>query len=352
MASWYSLSGWAKDNDRWYTKLFKSLNWALNPNHNWFDYDSWNENSTVGKIDSFLKNAAGAASSALDQLADPQQLTSLVNTYTGAHLTGSQIEANEMSMQNVEDQYQRQVTGMQKAGINPALMYQNGATGTAPAVQGSQGTASMSELMNAMLLKKQADLLDSQKRKTDTESDNIAEDTERMKLLNRYYPEVTETNLRKTLSEIGVNEETMYNLISRTGLNELDAELKRLDSVIKRAQANEASAYYKAVRELEEAKTNESKASAREKVAKAFMDEIEGEYMKHTNNKMGSASVVALAAAIGTLFDGELKYAVIKWFHRWIYDPHRPGLLRDLFEKFTTNVHDAAGTAWGGGGRD
>ena len=46
----------------------------------------------------------------------------------------------------VEDVYQRQVTGMQNAGLNPALMYQGGASGSAPTVQGSQGTANMSEV--------------------------------------------------------------------------------------------------------------------------------------------------------------------------------------------------------------
>lgn len=104
--SWYKDSEWGKSNDRWYTKFMKGLNWAFNPYHQWFDYDSWNENSTMGKISSFLNNTADALTTAVGQLADPEQLTSLVNTHTGAHLTGSQVEANDMAMQNQEDIYQ------------------------------------------------------------------------------------------------------------------------------------------------------------------------------------------------------------------------------------------------------
>lgn len=298
--SWYRVSGWAKDNDRWYTKFMKGLNWAFNPYHEWFDYDSWNENSTMGKIESFLKSATDAVGTAVGQLADPSQITSYVNSITGAHLTGSQVEANEMQMQNQEDIYQRQVAGMQKAGINPALMYQSGAQ-QAPGVQGSQGTGSMSEIMQALLLEKQSKLLDSQTRNTDADTDKKAAETDYQKLINQYYPQVTSTQIDKILSDIGVNEETIAKMKSEIDLNQLELDLKAIDKVIKQAEANESSAYFKAVREYQEAATDKAKAEKAELVVRAAMEELERNFMQHTNTKMGSSTMVALASALGTL---------------------------------------------------
>lgn len=300
--SWYKDSEWGKSNDRWYTKFMKGLNWAFNPYHQWFDYDSWNENSTMGKISSFLNNTADALTTAVGQLADPEQLTSLVNTYTGAHLTGSQIEANEMAMQNQEDIYQRQVAGMQKAGLNPALMYESGASSAPAPVQGHTGTASMSELMQAMLLQKQSGLLDAQTRNVDADTDKKKAETAQIELINKYYPNLTQTQIDKMLSDMGLNEEQKKKIQSEIDLNKLDKELKKLDKIIKQAQADESSEFYKATRELEQAKTDREKAEAKAALARAAMDLIEKEYMENTNNKMGSANVVALAAALGTLF--------------------------------------------------
>lgn len=302
---WYNAAkddGWGRDNDRWYTKLMKGLNWAFNPWHEWFDYDSWNENSTVGKVESFLKNAGNALTDAVGQLADPEQLTSLVNTYTGAHLTGSQQEANAMAMQNQEDIYQRQVAGMQKAGLNPALMYESGASSAPSPVQGHTGTANMSDLMSAMLLQKQSGLLDAQTRNIDADTDKKKAETAQLELINQYYPNLTQTQIDKMLSEMGLNEEQKRKIQSEVDLNELDKELKELDKIIKQAQADESSEFYKATRELEQAKTEREKAETKEALARAAMELLEKEYMAHTNNKMGSAGVVALASALGTLF--------------------------------------------------
>lgn len=300
--SWYKDSEWGKSNDRWYTKFMKGLNWAFNPYHQWFDYDSWNENSTMGKISSFLNNTADALTTAVGQLADPQQLNSWVNSQTGAHLTGSQQEANAMAMQNQEDIYQRQVAGMQKAGLNPALMYESGASSAPSPVQGQTGATSMSELMQALLLEKQSNLLEAQTSNVNADTDKKKAETAQIELINKYYPNLTQTQIDKMLSEMGLNEEQKRKIQSEIDLNELDKELKELDKIIKKAQADESSAFYKASRELEQAKTDREKAEAQEALARAAMELIEGEYMKHTNNKMGSASIVAIASALGTLF--------------------------------------------------
>lgn len=302
------------DGKSWYTRFVGWLNQRLNPTHKWLDYDSM-PNAGSGLLGSifgdtgfsnWLKDVGGAIGTVANELTDPNQLGSLVNSFTGAHLTGSQREANQMQMQNVEDLYQHQVTGMQNAGLNPALMYQGGASGSAPTVQGSQGTANMSELMQAFLLKRQADLLDSQKNKTDAETDNIKEDTEHIRLINKYYPQVTENSIKEVLSRIGVNEETQKKLLSEIDGVKLDNDLKEIQKIIQRAQADESSAYYKATRMLAQAQTEEAKEKANEAKMKAFMEELEGSFMQKYGAKMGSSEWIAIASAISSVFGIDL----------------------------------------------
>lgn len=300
----YADSGWSSENDTFWTKIAKRLNYFMNPDHQWTDYDSWNENSTLNKVSSFLKNTGESVAGALSGLNVSDQLQSFVNSQTGAHLTGSQIEANEMQMQNVEDQYQRQVSGMKQAGLNPALMYDSGASTSAPTVQGSQGTASMSELMQAMLLKKQSALLDAQTRNTDADTNKKAAETDYQKLVNDYFPGMKSVELDKILSEIGLNEQSIQKMKSEVDTLKLDQELKRIEKVTKQAEADESSAYYKARREFEQANTDKVKAEKAEILVREAIEVIEKNYMKMYGFKMSSSSILAIAAALDHLLPG------------------------------------------------
>lgn len=149
------------------------LNRILNPDHPWTDYydpttgeDIPKEGAGSLRGDSPSYGAGSLSSnSILGTLG--KGIEALINKWTDANMTGGEIQRNEMQMQNQEDIYQRQVTGMQKAGINPALMYGSGAQ-SAPSVstQGS-GSASMSELMQLFMLPVQKKLLQSQARLAD-----------------------------------------------------------------------------------------------------------------------------------------------------------------------------------------
>lgn len=272
--------------------LIENANKLLNPNHNWMDYD---------KIHSIIGNFADATERGLSQLADPEQLTSWVNSQTGAHMTNSEVERNEMQMQNQEDIYQRQVSGMQKAGLNPALMYQSGASSAPSAPSPSQPGLNMSDIMQALLLDKQARLLDSQANNTDADTDKKKAETAYQSLINKYYPSVTDSQIKKVLSEAGVNEKTIDEIGSRIELQDLEKELKRVDNIIKQAEADESSAYYKARREYEEAQGAKAKQEKAEIAVRAAIEDLERNFMQHTNTRMGSSTVVAVASAIGTL---------------------------------------------------
>lgn len=284
----------------WFTRVKSWWNNLLNPDHDWLDYDAAPD-SLNSKFDNFVRSAKDSIGEFTDTLLNPGTMTSLVNSWTGAGPTGQQIWANETQMQNAEDIYQRQVTGMQKAGLNPALMYQNGAAGNAPTVQGQIGSANMSDLLQGFLLDKQRKLLDAQTRNVDADTEKKASETEYQKLVNEYFPGMKSVEIDKILSEIGVNENTISKLKSEVSSIDLDAELKRIEKVIKKAESDESSAYYKAVREFQEASTEKVRQEKKKLVEETAMAVLEKEFMQNTNTKMGSAQIIALAAGIGTL---------------------------------------------------
>lgn len=248
-------------------------------------------------------------------------LGSMINKLTGKHLTGAEREANQFSAEQAQIQrdyetemsntaYQRQVADMQAAGVNPALLYGSGASGastpsgSAPSSVAPNSGTSMSELMQLFMMPAQKRLIEAQASNTDALTDKAKADTEQMKLVNKYYPQVTETQIDKMLAEIGVDEERVKEIRSNVNLNDLNAELLKVDKVIKDAEANEASAFFKARREFEEAQTDKAKAEKAELVVRTAMEELEKNYMARTNTKMGSATVIAIAAALGTLLSG------------------------------------------------
>lgn len=234
----------------------------------------------------------------------PGAVESLWNRFTQSGLTGAQIAENEMSMQNAEDIYQRQVSGMQKAGLNPALMYQNGSSPSAPSAPSqTDAGVSMSELMQAVLMPLQRQMLKSQiaNVRANTEKQVAETDTERnrsenLALINLYYPSMQEGMLSKMASEIGVN-------LSTVDKNDADTALKWIQKSIADKENKFADAYYKARADYESAKGDEARANSARAGADALMTTFEREYAQEHGAKLSSSSVLAIASALGNLFN-------------------------------------------------
>lgn len=150
--SWYS-DRWNANSDRHqrlensslFTRFVGWLNNMFNPTHDWFDYAS---------MDDKISNV----------------LSSVENQVTQSELTGAQREANAFTATEAEKQrnweeqmsntaFQRQVTDMQAAGVNPALLY-GGSSAGASTPSGANGSSvspsngiSMSDLMQFFMLK-------------------------------------------------------------------------------------------------------------------------------------------------------------------------------------------------------
>lgn len=287
---------WKSGDDKWYTKFVKGLNIWLNEEHKWFDYDRWND---VGEA--------------------------VVNKTTGSALTPAEREANAFSAEEAEKarqweeymsstSYQRQVVDMQKAGVNPALAMGGSASGAstpsspAPSSVAPASGMNMSDLMSLMMMPLQMKMMKAQianvnasTRNTDSDTDYKMKLTENMAIINKYLPQEKESNIEHTMTLIGLDKETARKVIAECDSVALDNDLKRIEKVIKQAEADESSAYYKARREFEEANTDKVKSEKAELAIRAVMEGIEANFMKNTNTKMGSSTVVALASALGTL---------------------------------------------------
>lgn len=117
--------------------------------------------------------------------------SSLLNSITGAHLTGAQQEANAFTAQQAQNQmdfqqqmrdtqYQSAVSDMQKAGVNPALMYGSSASGNV-APSGAMATSAQPSQPDAVGLLGQIvnlSLLGSQKRNIDADTNKKIADTD------------------------------------------------------------------------------------------------------------------------------------------------------------------------------
>lgn len=258
-----------------WTRFVGSLNNLFNPGHNWMDYDT----------------APDAGPS------DP--LGSLFNRFTEAGLTGQQVAQNELSMQNAEDIYQRQVSGMQKAGLNPALMYQNGSSASAPdAPSASSGGASMSELMQLVLMPMQKRLLDAQvdnlyaaadQKRAETETEGLRQES--LRLANSYYPATQEATLDEIFSRIGVN-------WSHASREDSEAALNWSKKFLQDTENKYAKEYFEGRNRLQDAKTYEAQKAALESIASAAWLGFQQSFASEKGYDVHAGGYVALAAMI------------------------------------------------------
>lgn len=108
--------------------------------------------------------------------------------------------------------YQRGVADMKAAGLNPGMMY-SGAAMQASTPSGGQASGmepllkgmEVSNAVNNMYTIKQAKLADAETSLKKAQAANVMADTERIKLMNDYYPSLTNAQIQEIFSNIGVN---------------------------------------------------------------------------------------------------------------------------------------------------
>lgn len=257
-------------------------------------------------------------------------LSSIYNKFTGAGLTGAEQEANRFSAEEAQKQrdwqeemsntaYQRQVADMQKAGINPALMYGGaGASGAstpsgagASSISPGTGLDPVSAIMDMALLGAQVE--------------NIKADT-RQKNAGATGQEITNANLdaqqkaaiaSSLASAESSKADTLYkNLLIEYGMPEAEVNkvlndinvgqstISRNDAEAELAKAN--AAYTEVLKKINVAKLPyelaSMSASAREAKARAIVDEFRGAYMKQNGTDVPSGTIASLVGLISSTF--------------------------------------------------
>lgn len=248
----------------------------------------------------FWKKFLGSMDLGIDMKEVGGYLKSFLNSQTGAHLTGQQIEANEMQMQNIHDQYAQHVSGMQDAGLNPAMMYAKSGVSSAPTVQASPGTGSMSDLMSMITLPLQMRMLQAQ-----TRGQQIQNDIDETSLA--FLSQEKQTALAYTAAQIATLESQLKNdevqrALGRAGISQTEAETslavqraiaEHIDNATRDA-INNATLQYRAAetaytnQKTEESKAEVSKISAEitELYQRALLDAAQAGYFSQSERNL------------------------------------------------------------------
>lgn len=238
------------------------------------------------------------------QISGNTYLSNLVNGMTGAGLTDRDKQLNELNRQNVEDQASLQRAGYEKAGFNPALMY--GQMQSAPTAQSSSVDGSIiDKLLSVIFAKQQFKNLEAQNRnieadtsKKQAETGKIQTETEFQKLVNAYYPQLTEAQIAQIYKTMEVQSADI-------DLKEAQAAFQRVQTAIAEIDRTFKSAHWNALIDNLNASSEAARAKASADIARAAVDTLEAAYMERYNMHMGSNDYVALATALSNMLEGK-----------------------------------------------
>lgn len=169
---------------------------------------------------------------------------SFLNKYTGAGLTGAEQEANQFTAEqaelanerdvfNYQHRYQWEVQDMQKAGLNPALLYGGssgaGSVPSAPAgssVSPTAGNDPISAIMDLALLKANIENIKADTGLKQAEIGKAGAETERTKALTQYEIDDIVSNINFRESQISRNEAEIDLAYANIALLESDAKTR------------------------------------------------------------------------------------------------------------------------------
>lgn len=248
-------------------------------------------------------------------------LESVFNKYTGSALTGAEQEANRFSAEEAQKQrdwetemsntaMQRQVADMQKAGLNPALMY--GGTSSSGASTPSGASASSVSPSSSGITDIIGSIMDLALTKAQIQ--NINADTRTKDITNSNLDAQQKATIASTLASAeSTKADTLYrNLLIQYGLPEAEVnkilnDIKVGDSVVSRNEAESDLAKANAAFQEVQKKINLTKlpyelanmdASARESKARAIVEEFRGAYMRVNNTDVPSGAIASLVGML------------------------------------------------------
>lgn len=218
-------------------------------------------------------------------------VSSAAGKYLGTNLTGAEREANEWTAMREDTFHQRNVAGMQAAGLNPALMYQNGGSTPNPSASVAPGSADPMSLVQLAMLPAQLKQMSAQTnqinadaalKRADTEKRKL--DSEYQRLFNAAFPERNSAEVQQIFELCGVHR-TVQNL------NTANAAVSWLRAVY---QDKENESY----NDLLELRKNLMGSEINYNDVRAEFERIQKNYAQSTGFLMSSSEKAAFLASI------------------------------------------------------
>lgn len=233
-----------------------------NPN---LPYSVKSNSGSTSSLGSFLQNSIG----------------SFWNKLTGAGLTTAQQQQQDYQTEMANTAFQRQVADMRQAGLNPALLYGQGAgSGAAtPAGPETSGNGDIASVLQLSLLGKQAKLLDAQAEKTSAEAGLVSR----------------ETAWKDKISQAQLDE-----IASRIGVNEADINAREYDNALKAAQEALTRTQNRWFGKTAQSQIDANDAGAARNRAEAAISELE----YSLGHRLSSSELLALADSLFSAISG------------------------------------------------
>lgn len=180
--------------------------------------------------------------------------------------------------------FQRQVTDMQSAGVNPALMYGGAGSSGASTPSGSTATsAGFNAVADALSVAKLGEELKGMRLDNENKERtgvSLELDNDQKRQLIEWYPKLNESTISEIASRIKVNDSSISLNLSQKELNDINASVRELEK--------------EWLPKINEAKTAADKASA----ARDFAEAAISRYELSVKHRLGSSQAVTIAASI------------------------------------------------------
>lgn len=174
---------------------------------------------SFGPGGAFVKALAGNSTEGLLQSVVP----SAINSVTKAGLTGQQIAQNEWTAQREDTQYQRLVDDLQKAGLNPAMLFGKSAQPVSSPSAGDNGASvagSFSNLLELATLSARLDNIRADTQNTEADTDKKKSETEGQNISNQFAAE---------LNRSALDSQAVVRELNRHQIHEVDAKIDTLE---------------------------------------------------------------------------------------------------------------------------
>lgn len=348
-------SSWLQNLASWFAKILKPVNHVSGVMSGAQGSDFFGSGSDFGQG---VDDTSGFGSS-FDGLFD-----ALIARLVGNHLTGAQREANEFSALEAQkgrdfteymtrNKYQMETESMESAGVNPAMVYGGGNLvstasnpGNATSVSPGEGLNPFDAIMSIVRLKRELGIMDAQKEnlladseKKRADAKKSSSETDFIELQKKYYPKVTDKQIEKFDSEIGVNNQTKENLVSEKSLTDAKKVLQDFENKY-------ADQYYNLRNLFTEAETGREHSRERLNDMQTALYRIEKDYMDKYGMKMGTSEAYSICMALLDAFGASPDSLVSKL--RQI-GQELPDGFKNLINYYKQPPHD--GGSVGGGSR-